>query len=457
MAKSLLDRLSARDYALIKDSVYYDPTAPAGLRWSHEAKARSGRGHSAGDPVGKTFFVGGKSYSASNIVLILHDIWPKDYQNVVNRKDPGQGWSDVANLQWTVRGDSQRISAELKRVALVVSVLGCDEPDLGDRYRLNAICKRMHKWNGHNLSLQRRAGNGWRCDQCERERESKKNRSDEKRQRAKEKYLANLEENRMAARERMRAKREAMPPEKLDEYRDYNRRYQKRRHQSVGRKSRSKALCDFIIPPHLVGHGITAADIMGFVAAGVDLVEISAEALRQNNDMWFNIKNIKCAPSVAKLVFDEQKRYWEENPEAKKAHDRWWAKEKWRLTYQFNSELRFYHREKSKRRKARLREVTSVQVKPRQIRERFRLFDNCCAYCGSGGDMQIEHVVPIAQGGTHALGNIVPSCQRCNMSKRDHNPETWYRQQPFFSELRWKEICKVLEWSKSSVGQLALL
>ena len=162
-------------------------------------------------------------------------------------------------------------------------------------------------------------------------------------------------------------------------------------------------------------------------------------------------------PSVARLVFDEQKRYWEENPEAKAAHDRWWAKQSWWLTYQINPDLRLYHREKSKRRKAKLREVTAVQVKPRQIRERFRLFDNCCAYCGGGGDMQIEHVVPIAQGGTHAIGNIVPACQRCNTNKRDHNPETWYRQQSFFSELRWKKICKVLGWHKSSVGQLALL
>ena len=71
--------------------------------------------------------------------------------------------------------------------------------------------------------------------------------------------------------------------------------------------------------------------------------------------------------------------------------------------------------------------------------------------------MQIEHVVPIAKGGTHALGNIVPACQRCNYSKHTNEVESWYRAQPFFSELRWRKICRVLNWSRGAVGQLALL
>lgn len=44
-------------------------------------------------------------------------------------------------------------------------------------------------------------------------------------------------------------------------------------------------------------------------------------------------------------------------------------------------------------------------------------FDNRCAYCGSDGELTKDHVVPISRGGRHAVGNIVPACWQCNMSK----------------------------------------
>jgi 5-methylcytosine-specific restriction endonuclease McrA len=154
---------------------------------------------------------------------------------------------------------------------------------------------------------------------------------------------------------------------------------------------------------------------------------------------------------------NEQHRYWKENPEAKKEHDRQWGQAKWWLEYQTRPERRLYIRQKSKRRKALLREQTAHQIRPRELRARFVLFGNCCAYCGASGDMEIEHVIAISKGGTHAMGNIVPACHDCNSSKRAKEPETWYRQQPFFTECRWRKICRVLGWQRSSVGQLALL
>jgi 5-methylcytosine-specific restriction endonuclease McrA len=92
-----------------------------------------------------------------------------------------------------------------------------------------------------------------------------------------------------------------------------------------------------------------------------------------------------------------------------------------------------------------------------EVQQRFAQFDHRCAYCGCDGKMQIEHVVPISKGGSHAVGSIVPACKRCNVSKHARPVETWYRQQPFYSDLRWRKICRVLGWQRSSVGQLALL
>jgi 5-methylcytosine-specific restriction endonuclease McrA len=457
MAKSLLDRLSADDYALIKDSVYYEPTSSSGLRWSHEARSNSGRGHSAGDPVGRTFFVGEKAYSASNIVLIFHDIWPEDHQNCVTRKDPSQGWSDVANLQWSVHGDSRRKSCELRRLALVHSVLGHDEPDLGERYRLGALCKKSHKWNDYDLGLHRKAGNSWKCDQCERERKSKTNNSEEAKQRKKQRYLANLEENRRAARERMRAKQEAMSPDQLAKQRAYARKYMQNLHQNLGRKSRAKGMEDFVIPPHLVGSGIIAADLLAFDSLGIDLNHVSVEAVNQQLALWAHIKGMQPSPSVARLVFDQQREYWRKNPESYKIYD----KERKRLRAQWRQmtdpDYVLYHRQKSKRRKAQMRDSVAIQVTGKQIRARFAEFNHRCAYCGVDGNLHIEHVIPISKGGPHALGNIVPACKDCNFSKRDHDAERWYREQPFYSELRWRKICTLLGWGRSSVGQMALL
>jgi len=48
-------------------------------------------------------------------------------------------------------------------------------------------------------------------------------------------------------------------------------------------------------------------------------------------------------------------------------------------------------------------------------------FVNSCAYCGETGELQIDHAVPINRKsiGEHRLGNLVPSCKKCNASKAD--------------------------------------
>ena len=161
-------------------------------------------------------------------------------------------------------------------------------------------------------------------------------------------------------------------------------------------------------------------------------------------------------PSVARLVMNEQLRHWRNHPCEKAAHDRQWAQASWWLEYQIKPDLRLYHREKSKRRKARDRGQTPVQIPVAALRQRFNEFGNCCAYCGEGGDMQIEHLEPISNGGAHDIGNIVPACWPCNASKRTNDMETWYRSQPFFSELRIHRIRRVIRPPEGHQLALAL-
>tara|TARA_B100000408_G_scaffold117945_1_gene96235 strand:- start:1022 stop:1561 length:540 start_codon:yes stop_codon:yes gene_type:complete len=43
-----------------------------------------------------------------------------------------------------------------------------------------------------------------------------------------------------------------------------------------------------------------------------------------------------------------------------------------------------------------------------------------CVYCGAEGknaELQIDHVVPVAKGGSHHIANLVAACRSCNQSK----------------------------------------
>lgn len=280
-------------------------------------------------------------------------------------------------------------------------------------YYLGKLCKNSHEWQSSDFSL--RALSTRKCVQCEKERRKKR-------------YYANIEEERRKARERMNNRNANLTNEqriaKNKKQNDYLRTH--------GRPSRANRHVD-------------------------TRVIVFPGQRRLETEIWRAIRNAGQCPSVARLVMDEQLRYWREHPESKHEHRNQWNRDSWWLRYQINPYLRLYNRQKSKRRKAAIRNSLSVQLSGAQISNRFAQFDCVCAYCGAAGDLHIEHVVPISKGGTHSIGNIVPSCPRCNYSKHAHEVESWYRAQPFYSDLRWRKICRVLGWSRSSVGQLALL
>lgn len=41
-----------------------------------------------------------------------------------------------------------------------------------------------------------------------------------------------------------------------------------------------------------------------------------------------------------------------------------------------------------------------------------------CVYCGDAADLEIEHIIPLARGGTNEIGNLTVSCRTCNAKKR---------------------------------------
>jgi 5-methylcytosine-specific restriction endonuclease McrA len=39
-----------------------------------------------------------------------------------------------------------------------------------------------------------------------------------------------------------------------------------------------------------------------------------------------------------------------------------------------------------------------------------------CIYCGAKAE-HLDHIIPISRGGLHKVGNLAPSCAKCNLSK----------------------------------------
>lgn len=55
-----------------------------------------------------------------------------------------------------------------------------------------------------------------------------------------------------------------------------------------------------------------------------------------------------------------------------------------------------------------------------------RLMQQSCAECGGPGE-HVDHIVPIARGGRHAIGNLQMLCARCNLSKGKKFIVEWRR------------------------------
>ena len=100
---------------------------------------------------------------------------------------------------------------------------------------------------------------------------------------------------------------------------------------------------------------------------------------------------------------ERQRKYRECNAEKKKV-----ATSKWTKANPENN------RHRTSVRRARKLSNGVYEISSNELK---KLYESPCAYCGSQESIQADHVVPIARGGTHSIGNLVPACARCNQSK----------------------------------------
>lgn len=329
MTKNLLARLGPVEYRELIENVETSTCEEYGLRWKTYRRGRYSQ-------IGKSFWILGNNYQSSQVLLVLSGQWPENEDLIATRINCSLGWNTPDNLQWATSGRAKAAGRESKKISMIRSILGSDEPDLASGFRLGLLCKNNHRWNNLALTLQVMIGKNWRCKQCEQDRYRNRSRCQSRIDYQRKWYQANIKDEQRKARERMALRAQNLTQEQKDRQR-----------------------------------------ITGIIAAN--------------------------------------------------------------------------------RRRALERQVTAAKITRKQIRDRFQQFGNACAYCGNTNSLQVEHVVPVSRGGTHAIGNIIPACSRCNQNKHANEVYSWYKAQDFYSERRWQKICRALGWSCSSVGQLALL
>lgn len=104
----------------------------------------------------------------------------------------------------------------------------------------------------------------------------------------------------------------------------------------------------------------------------------------------------------------EYRKAWRgANPEKVATHDK-----KWR---EANPEIR---KAADHRRRARIRNAEGDHTAA-QIRARTAVHGDSCIYCASTTSLHIDHIKPLAKGGSNWAANLAPACQSCNVSKRD--------------------------------------
>ena len=51
-----------------------------------------------------------------------------------------------------------------------------------------------------------------------------------------------------------------------------------------------------------------------------------------------------------------------------------------------------------------------------------------CGYCGQtipAKDLTMDHIVPLARGGRSTKGNLIPTCKKCYIAKKNLLPMEW--------------------------------
>lgn len=83
------------------------------------------------------------------------------------------------------------------------------------------------------------------------------------------------------------------------------------------------------------------------------------------------------------------------------------------------------HKDAVHRRRARLRHGDHLKVSLRDWTRIVNRYQGLCAYCQVSPYEHQDHVIPISKGGRHSIGNLLPACSTCNLSKNASFLAVW--------------------------------
>lgn len=155
-------------------------------------------------------------------------------------------------------------------------------------------------------------------------------------------------------------------------------------------------------------------------------------------------ENRKC-PEFRRRDIEEKRKYYQENKEE--------ISRKYREYLQTDRGREMARLKEQRRRAREKRTIATLTLK--QWESCLDHFNHKCAYCGSEGNLQQEHFVPVSKGGEYTITNIIPACENCNYNKRDKDFFTWYKERNYYCLERKRKILKYLGY-EDKTQQIAL-
>jgi hypothetical protein len=291
----------------------------------------------------------------------------------------------------------------------ILSEFGIDS----GKFVLGGLCKRGHDFEGTGKSLRYVKGTH-QCVQCNKESSAEnRKRNPEK---VKERSQAYYQANKQAAldysatyysQHKQQAKEWRQRPEVAEKHRQQSRLYRQNNLEKVKLKNKK------------------------WREANKDYISKRGKEWRKLNRDNFLEYLSRYRTKNRKELLEKKREYYYANPEQ--------AKKGRRI------------------RRAREKSAHSVSIPSTHLCERTNQFQQKCAYCVTGDYEHWDHFIPIAKGGSEALGNLVPACKGCNLSKHACDPLEWYSRQPFYSKKQWLKILKILGKTPATYNQIPLL
>ncbi len=142
------------------------------------------------------------------------------------------------------------------------------------------------------------------------------------------------------------------------------------------------------------------------------LIEQKKQYYSDNRDKWSEY-HVKYYAKNADKIKARSSKWRADNPERASRQVQDW------LIRNRQSQREYGHKRRAKQRANGVYLITKNELN--------KLYNSTCLYCGSNQSITLDHIIPIARGGTHSIGNLAPACKKCNSSKSDKTIQEWKR------------------------------